>query len=102
MNLVTTYGVTNVFVHELFTLLRVDLFPKDNNLPKSLYHAKKVMKRLGLNYNNIHACCNGCVLFKGELNTATTCPKCKISWFVEGSNPCFTQGISSFPIDPKA
>jgi hypothetical protein len=44
MNLVITYGVTNVFVDELFTLMKVDLFSKDNNLPKSLYHVKRVVK----------------------------------------------------------
>lgn len=44
MNLVITYGASNVFVDELFTLMKVDLFSKDNNLPKSLYHAKNVVK----------------------------------------------------------
>ncbi len=44
MNLVSIYGVSNVFVAELFTLLKVDLFPKDNNLPKSLYHVKRAVK----------------------------------------------------------
>jgi hypothetical protein len=44
MNLVITYGVSNVFVDELFTLMKVDLFSKDNNLPKSLYRAKRVVK----------------------------------------------------------
>jgi hypothetical protein len=42
-NLVTTCGVSNTFVDELFTLLRVDLFPKDNTLPRSLYFAKRVV-----------------------------------------------------------
>jgi predicted Zn-ribbon and HTH transcriptional regulator len=86
MNLVTMYGVSNAFVDELFTLLKVDLFLKDNNLPKSLYHAKRVEKRLWLSYNNIHVCYNGCVFFRRELNIATTCPKCKMFRFVEGSN----------------
>jgi predicted Zn-ribbon and HTH transcriptional regulator len=84
MNLVTTCGVSNAFIDALFTLLKVDLFPKDNNLPKSLYHAKKAVKRLGLSYNNIHACYNGCVQFKRELNTATTCPKCKMLRLLKG------------------
>jgi hypothetical protein len=43
LNLVTTHGVNNTFVDELFTLLRVDLFPKDNTFSKSLYFAKRVV-----------------------------------------------------------
>jgi hypothetical protein len=38
MNLVAKDGVGNVFVDELFTLLKVDLFPK------SFYHAKRAVK----------------------------------------------------------
>lgn len=37
LSLVSTHGVSNTFVDELFTLLWVDLFPKDNTFPKSLY-----------------------------------------------------------------
>lgn len=50
---------------EIFTLLQVDLFPKDNTLPKSLYQAKNIVRRLGFTYKSIHACYNGCVLFRG-------------------------------------
>jgi hypothetical protein len=42
-NLITTHGVNNLFVDELFALLRLNLFPKDNTLPKSLYYAKKIV-----------------------------------------------------------
>jgi hypothetical protein len=54
------HGVSNAFVHELFSLLKIDLFLKDNTLPKSLYEAKRVVQRLGLSYNSIHASYNGC------------------------------------------
>jgi hypothetical protein len=40
-NLLITHGVSNAFANELFTLLKVDLFPKENFLPKSLYHIKR-------------------------------------------------------------
>jgi hypothetical protein len=43
-----------MFVDELFSLLRLDLFPKKNTLPKSLYEVKIIVKRLGLNYSSIH------------------------------------------------
>jgi len=35
--------VNNTFANELFTLLKYDLFLKDNTLPKSMYQAKKVV-----------------------------------------------------------
>jgi hypothetical protein len=41
LNFLTTHAVNNAFADELFTLLKVDIFPKDNSLPKSLYHAKR-------------------------------------------------------------
>ncbi len=87
-NLSSTHGVTNMFVDELFSLLRLHLFPRDNNFPTSLYEAKSIVKWLGLSYNSIHACYNGCVLSRGKLKGATTCPKCKR--FVERSDtmPC--------------
>ncbi len=86
LNLISTHGVSNTFVDELFTLLWVDLFPKDNNLPKSLYHAKSIVQWLRLTYNSIHVYYNGFLLFRGELNEAKACPKCQRSRFVEGFN----------------
>jgi hypothetical protein len=47
LNLCRTHGVNNMFVDELFSLLRLDLFLKDNT-PKSLYEAKTIVKWLGL------------------------------------------------------
>jgi hypothetical protein len=86
LNLITTHGVNNLFVDELFALLRLDLFPKDNILPKLMYHVKKVTQWLGLSYNSIHACYNGCVLFRGEFGDASTYPKCNKSQYIEGSD----------------
>ncbi len=67
MTLCTTHGVNNTFVDELFSLLKLYLFPKGNTMPKSLYQAKRVIQHLGLSFNSIHACYNSCVLFIGEL-----------------------------------
>jgi hypothetical protein len=44
LNLIITHGVGNTFVSELLTLLKCDLFLKDNTLPKSMYQAKKVVR----------------------------------------------------------
>ncbi len=55
LNLITTHGVNNTFLNKIFTLLRIELFPKDNTLPKSMYQVKRVVRELGLSYNSIHA-----------------------------------------------
>jgi hypothetical protein len=36
--------VSNTFADELFALLKIDLFPKANTLPKSMYHAKRLIQ----------------------------------------------------------
>jgi hypothetical protein len=56
---------------------------------------------MGLSYNNIHACYIGCVMFKGELNTTTTCPKSKMSWFVERSNQVLRKVFCHFSLIPR-
>jgi hypothetical protein len=40
LNLIIASGLNNLFVNELFALLKLDLFSKDNTLPKSMYHVK--------------------------------------------------------------
>jgi hypothetical protein len=48
-NLTNMHGVSNTLVEELLSLLGLDLFPKDNTIPKSLYEAKTILKKLKLN-----------------------------------------------------
>jgi hypothetical protein len=43
LKLCNTHGVNNMFMDELFSLLKLDLFPRDNILPKSLYETRTVM-----------------------------------------------------------
>ena len=53
LNLCAVYGVSNNFVDELFGLLKNELLPKVNTLPKTRYEAAKIMKKLGLAYDAI-------------------------------------------------
>jgi uncharacterized Zn finger protein (UPF0148 family) len=56
----------------------------DHMLPKNMYESVKLLRALKMSYESIHACLNGCVLFRGkELEGATHCPKCKASRYVE-------------------
>jgi hypothetical protein len=101
LNLCNTHGISNMFVDEFFSLLRFNLFPRDNTLPKSLYEINTIVKWLGLNYNSIHACYNGCVLFKGELKDSKAWPKCKKSRYIERSNTIPCKVFCHFPLIPR-
>jgi hypothetical protein len=81
MNLCIVHGVSNCFADELFTILHGRLLPEENGLPRNYYGAKTLTRRLGLSYNTLHACENGCVLFRGDLANEERCPKCSRSRF---------------------
>ncbi len=85
MNICTIHGVNNKFVDELLSLLHKHLFPPDNCLPSNMYHAKALIRKLGLNYKIIHACPNGCVVLKGVCKPRNL-PKMWIS-MVQGCRP---------------
>jgi hypothetical protein len=40
-----------------------DVLPNPNNLPKDMYHSKKLVKDLGMDYGKIDVCQNSCMLF---------------------------------------
>jgi hypothetical protein len=77
VNCCKTHGVPNTFMNELFMLLSMSILPVGNCLPKTEYEASKILRRLGLGYNMIHACPNGCCLFKGDLEGVEQCPVCE-------------------------
>ena len=59
MNMCIVFHVSNKFSDELFRFLSTDLLPVGNKLPHTHYEARKSIRRLGLHYNNVHACPNG-------------------------------------------
>jgi uncharacterized Zn finger protein (UPF0148 family) len=60
------------------------MLPEGHTLPKNTYESQKLLHALKMPYESIHACPNGCVLFRGDdLKGAMHCPKCKASRFVE-------------------
>ena len=97
----TTFAVPNNFVDELLKLLNETILPKDNKLPKSFYEAKCLLMKLGLSYNSIHACRDGCCLFRKELEDATECPTCHKSRYVENSNTIPVKVLRHFPLIPR-
>jgi len=69
------------------------LLPADHVLPTNTYATQKLLRALKMPYEGIHACPKGCVLFRGDLEEAKTCPKCDASRFVlvEGSDGSMKQ-----------
>ena len=56
-----------------------DMFPKGNQIPRTTYEAKKIVCPMGLKFEKIHACKNDYILFRGDNEALTECPKCGTS-----------------------
>jgi hypothetical protein len=97
----TTFAVPNNFVDELLKLLKETILPKDNTLPKSYYEAKCMLMKLGLSYDSIHACRDGCCLFRKDLSDAAECPTCHKSRYVDNSKTIPVKVLRHFPLIPR-
>ena len=51
------------------SFLATKLLPKDNNIPKSREDAKKIISKLGLDYNSIHTCGNDCIFLEVSMKS---------------------------------
>lgn len=100
LNCFTVFGVSNAFADELLTLMHI-LLPKDNLLPRSHYEARKYVAKLGLSYNSIHACRNGCCLFRKELLGALSCPKCNAPRYKSETSQRPAKLLRHFPLIPR-
>ncbi|RVW19147.1 hypothetical protein CK203_095156 [Vitis vinifera] len=84
-NLKARYGWSDKSFSELLSILG-DMLPLNNELPLSMYEAKKTLNTLGMEYEKIHACPNDCILYRNELKDATSCPTCGTSrWKLDGT-----------------
>ena len=102
LNLQTVHGWTNESVDELLTFLQ-QLLPLDSTLPKKRSACKAQITKLGLGYENIHTCVNGCVLFHKNNASETECPKCKKPRYRPGlkSNSTPRKILRHFPVIPR-
>ncbi|KAI5322831.1 hypothetical protein L3X38_031903 [Prunus dulcis] len=85
-NLKARHGMTdNCFADMLIEL--GDFLPIGQELPSSMFKAKKTLNALGLKYEKIHACFNDCILYRKKYHDLTSCPKCGLSrWKVTKKN----------------
>ena len=100
LNFFTIFRVSNACTDEIFKLV-IELFPNRNTLPKSYYKGRNFLQLLGLSYNSIHACRNGCCLFKGELAEALNCPECGQLQYTSHSSIRALKILQHFPLIPR-
>jgi hypothetical protein len=75
INLQVVFGWKNESVDQLLALLS-SLLPPDSTFPTKQSQCKKKITKLGLGYENIHTCVNGCVLFHNNIASESECLKC--------------------------
>ena len=102
VNCCKTHGVSNMFMNELLMLLSMSILPVGNCLPKTEYEATKILRRLGLAYNMIHACPKGCCLFRGDLEEDEKCPVCEADRYrLRGRSRVPALVLRHFPLIPQ-
>ena len=71
------HGCTDIYIDELFRIFSTSILPQPNSLPKTYREASEYLRRLGHSYISYDVCPNLCCLFRGELELARVCPKCR-------------------------
>ncbi|KAK1417966.1 hypothetical protein QVD17_27102 [Tagetes erecta] len=74
-NLKAKYGWSDKSFTNLLEVLN-DMLPEGNELPVSLYQAKKMMCPMGLEVQRIHACPKDCMLYRNEFKNSHKCVNC--------------------------
>ena len=78
MAMKSKYTFSNKCYNDIVKLI-IDISPPNHNMPKDLYHCKKLVAGLGMNYQKIDACENNCMLFWKEHENTTHCIHCSKS-----------------------
>ena len=105
-NLNAWYGWSDKSFSELLGIVG-DMSPLNNELPLSMYEAKKTLNALGMEYEKIHACPNDCILYRNDLKDASSCPTCGTSrWKLDRTKTKKRKGVPAkvmwyFPPIPR-
>ncbi|XP_024195814.1 uncharacterized protein LOC112198969 [Rosa chinensis] len=70
-----------------------EFLPVGNEIPASVYDAKKTLSALGMDYTKIHACPNDCILYRKEYVDETKYPRCGLSRWKIGKNSKERDGV---------
>ena len=102
MNACRTHKATNTCINELLRLLSTTILPTPNSMPPSVAEATKMLDRLGLQYNSVHACRNGCILFRKEHADMERCPSCQSGRYrFVGQSRVPWKVLRHFPLIPR-
>ena len=102
MNVCRTHKVSNACITELLQLFSKVILPSPNSLPSSEGAAATMLCRLGLQYNAIDVCRNGCVLFRREYADMDSCPLCHEGRFKRvGLSRVAVKVLRHFPLAPR-
>jgi hypothetical protein len=100
-NLKVVHGWSEASLNELLFLLKNKILPSNNYLPCSTYEAKKKIQEMGLQYDNIHACPNDCILYRGDNATLEKCPICKERRWKKENSKIPHKVVRHFPLLPR-
>ncbi|XP_023748116.1 uncharacterized protein LOC111896343 [Lactuca sativa] len=81
-NLKESNGWSDKIFTDLLELLH-DILPENNELPISLYQAKKLLCPMDLEVERIHACLNDCMLYRKEHANLHECITCGASRYMK-------------------
>lgn len=102
MNVCRTHKATNACISELLHLFSKVILPSPNALPSSEAVATRMISRLGLQYNTIDACRNGCALFRHGYAEMDTCPVCNAPRYRRvGMSNVPQKILRHFPLIPR-
>jgi hypothetical protein len=85
MAIKSKFFFSNNCYNELLKLVG-DVLLNPNKLPKDMYHSKKLVMGLGMNYEKIDVCQNRCMLFWKEHKEENKCLKCGKPRYIEVIN----------------
>jgi hypothetical protein len=85
MAIKSKFFFSNNCYNELLKLIR-DVLLNPNKLSKGMYHSKKLVKGLNMNYEKIDAYRNSCMLFWKEHKEENKCLKCGKPRYIEVVN----------------
>ncbi|WMV15129.1 hypothetical protein MTR67_008514 [Solanum verrucosum] len=75
VNIKSDWNVPNDAMDSMVDLLG-ELVNLEFNIPKNFYQAKRLVSKLGLTYDRIHCCVNGCMLFYKTDSELENCKFC--------------------------
>ncbi|XP_054782392.1 uncharacterized protein LOC129289620 [Prosopis cineraria] len=98
-NLKVSNGWSDKSFTENLTLIK-QLLPANNELLRTIYEVKQMLRSIGMSYEKIHACLNDCILFRNKYASLMECPKCNALHYKEnGKSP--KKALWYFSIVPR-